>query len=354
MAQTPDKADLQNALDKLRSQLDGDIFQFFTDTYQVQLLSASDALNDAIHNAGQAPKAGLCLPGPTTVWIDGQNAPLWQPLVNNSGIFSDPQNWIELNPSNKFGTAALYAFTVSLNLLYLKTALVWEVNENLRYYEKLKVSYQNEIDTYNTLHLNWQMAGSDPATKPAAPTTPEPMPPTGGDDALGSEVRDSSGTIITDVGSHLGKVSSKWAIATRDLLNDKDAKGNAIEPITYLQKVLDAYKQGYIDKNKTITDRLAKIVLLQMPIGAVWDDTESGTVGFGMVPGLNWLQADIYKETLAGNLDHDLIVAAKLDKLTADDVTKLQATVDKWRDTLKMYQGALKTLDDGPLDPGTI
>lgn len=116
--------------------------------------------------------------------------------------------------------------------------------------------------------------------------------------------------------------------------------------------MLDAYKQGYADKNQTITDRLAKVDLFQSPIGAAWDDTELGMGGFGQVPGLNWLQADIYKETLAGNLDHDLIVAAKLDKLNADDVTKLQATVDKWRDTLKMYQDALKTLDDGPLDRG--
>lgn len=67
MAQAPDKADLQNGLDKLRAQLDGDIFKFFTTTYRVQLPSASDDLNDAIHNAGQTPKAGLCLPGPTTV-----------------------------------------------------------------------------------------------------------------------------------------------------------------------------------------------------------------------------------------------------------------------------------------------
>lgn len=155
-------------------------------------------------------------------------------MVNNPGIFSDTRNWIEINPGNKFGTAALYAFTVSLDLLYLKTALVWEVNENLRYYEQLKVRYQTAMDTYSSLLLSWRVAGSDPATKPAALTTPEAMLPTGGDDALGSAVRASSGTIITDVGSHLGKVSSKWAIASRALLNDKDAKGNVIGPITYL------------------------------------------------------------------------------------------------------------------------
>ena len=361
MAQAPDKADLQNGLDKLRAQLDDDMFNYFTKTFQVNLFSASDTLNNAIRNAGSAPKAGLCLPGPTAVWINGRPDDLWKPLVDNPGLFAPALDWVETNPSDKFGTAPLYALTVSLNLLYLKTALVWEVNENLRYYEKLKASYQDEMDTYGTLHQSWKLAGADPKTEPVKPTTPEPEPPTGGDNAVGSEVR--VGTVITDVGSHLGKVSSKWAVAVRDLLNDTDAAGNPIGPIAYMDKVIAAHAQGMVTKNAAIAARQALVTDSQITIAGIafpaWVDSATGM--FGMtVPAVassnafRVLQEGIYKEGLAGNMDNVLMAATKLEKLTGDDITKLKATVDKWRATLKMYRDSLASLDDGPVYPNSV
>ncbi len=43
-----------------------------------------------------------------------------------------------------------------------------------------------------------------------------------------------------------------------------------------------------------------------------------------------------------------------MDKLTADDIAKLRKTVANWRATLKMYRDALKTLDDGPVNPSNV
>lgn len=96
--QAPDQANLQNGLDKL---------------------------NDAIRNARAAPEAGLCMPGATMVWINGQTDTLWQPLTNNPDVFSRTTGW------------------VALHLLCLKTAPASEANENLRDYQKNAMSRGN-------------------------------------------------------------------------------------------------------------------------------------------------------------------------------------------------------------------
>lgn len=357
MQQAPDKADLQNGLDKLRAQLGDDLFNEFKTQFQVDLFAASDKLNDAIRNAGAAPKAGLCMPGATVVWVNGQTDTLWQPLTNNPDIFSRTIGWVTLHPSRKFATAPLHALAVSLNLLYLKTALVWEVNENLRDFEKRHVAWKSAMAAYTTALATWQAIPNNPAPKPVKPATPEPQPPTGGDIALGSEVRDAQGLIV-DAGSHLGKVSSKWAIATRDLLNDKDSSGKAIGPIAWLDAVLVAWDLAMVKKNKAITDRLARMTTIPIPLlptGTlinVWMDQDTGATGSPIDhAGFQWLQAEIWKEGVAGNMDHDLIHAADLDKLTADDIAKLRQTLGCWRATLRMYQDAIKTLDDGPINP---
>lgn len=359
MQQAPDKADLQNGLDKLRDQLDDDIFDAFTKTYQVDLFAASDALNNAIRAAGTAPKVGLTMPGPTDVWSDAQTDKLWQPITNTPDIFAKTLEWVELNPSHKFATSPIYALTVGLNLLFLKTALVWEVNQNLRDYEKRKANWDAAQTLYATQLLTWQALGSDPATKPAKPAGAQPQPPTGGDIAVGSEVRDAQGLIV-DAKSHLGKVSSKWAIATRDLLNDTDAKGNPIGPIAWMDKVLAAYDAAIAAKNKAITDRLAFVVDVPMlqPTGVfatVWMDSKSAQTGTPIDnAGFRAFQADIWKEGVAGNMDNALMKAASVDKLTADDIAKLRKTVANWRATLKMYRDALKSLDDGPVNPTNV
>lgn len=351
MAQAPNKADLKNALDNLRAELDGDIFTFFTDTYQDDLVSASDNLNNAIHNAGRTPKAGACLPGPTTVWVNGQTDSLWQPISDNPDIFSKTMAWIEGSPSNRYQTLPLYALAVGLKLLYLKTALVWEINENLRDYETLAQRYKNDWATYNTLQQTWVAQGSDPATQPVKPTTPDPSVPTGGDNAVGSVTRDENN--VAHAQSHLGKISSKWAIATRDLLNnDPDDQGNETGPIGYLARALAAYAQDLADKNAAIAARQAQVVSMPFETwGTAWLDPMGGVgqsiVGAVFAP----LQIDVYKRSLAGNMDHAQIVARKLDKLTNDEVTKLTAVLACWRSTLKMYRDSLKNLDDGPVDP---
>ena len=362
MAQAPDKADLQNGLDKLRDEIDDDLFDDFDRTYKARLFAASDALNNAIRAAGTAPKAGLTMPGPTVVWSGGQTDALFQPVANNPGIFADTISWLEQNPSHRFATAPIYALTIGLHLLYLKTALVWEVNENLRDYETRKATWDKAQKTYATQLATWQAMGANPATRPAKPTDPEPQPPTGGDWAVGSEVRDAQGTIF-DVKSHLGKVSSKWAIATRDLLNDKDAKGNAIGPIAWMQKTLDDYDAAVATKNQTIAKRLALVMDVPMPnihnlanpLVTVWIDGKANQVGTMIDhPGFRALQSDIWKEGLAGNMDQPARKAASLDKLTADDAAKLRKALANWRKTLTMYQDALKTLDDGPINPSTV
>ena len=179
MQQVPDKADLQNGLDKLRGQIDDDIFDVFTKTFQVDLFAASDALNNAIRAAGTAPKAGLTLPGPTVVWTGGQTDRLWQPLTDNPSIFAKTLDWVQTNPSHKFANAPLHALTVGLNLLYLKTALVWEVNENLRDYELRKTRWDAAQQLYATQFAMWKAAGSDPAKAPVKPAGNAPMLPTG-------------------------------------------------------------------------------------------------------------------------------------------------------------------------------
>lgn len=362
MAQAPDKADLQDGLDKLRGEIDDDMFDAFDKTYKARMFAASDALNNAIRAAGKAPKAGLTMPGPTVVWAGGQTDALFQPITDNPSILSDMISWLEQNPSHRFATAPFYALTISLHLLYLKTALVWEVNENLRDYETRKAIWDKAQQTYATQYATWQAMGSNPATKPVKPTDPEPMPPTGGDRAVGSEVRDAQG-LIFDVKSHLGKVSSKWAVATRDLLTDKDAKGNPIGPIAWMQKLLDDYDAAVVAKNKAIADRLAFVLDVPMPnpqvfngiVYKVWFDGKTGDIGSAIDhAGFRALQSDIWKEGLAGNMDQTLRKAASLDKLTADDAAKLRKTLANWRTTLKMYQDALKTLDDGPINPTNI
>ena len=361
MAQAPDKADLQNGLDRLRGQIDDDIFEDFTKTYQVDLFAASDRLNNAIRAAGTAPKAGLTLPGPTVVWSGGQTDSLWQPLTDNPDIFARTMEWVQSNPSHRFATAPLFALTVGLNLLYLKTALVWEVNENLRDYEARKARWDAAQQLYATQLAMWQAAGGDPATKPAKPAGNAPQLPSGGDIALGSEVRDAQGLIV-DAKSHLGKVSSKWAVATRDLLNDVDDKGNPTGPIAWMETLLADYDAAMASKNKAIAARLAfvsdqPLIVPLAPTKAVlvWMDVKAGTHGTPIDhPGFRALQAEMWKEGLAGTMDQALMKAASLDKLSADDVAKLRLTVAKWRETLTMYRDALRTLDDGPLNPANV
>lgn len=359
MKQAPDRADLKMALDQLADEIDDHFFHTFTTQYQDEILDMSNNLNDAIRHAGRLPsKNAHCLPGPTFVWVNDTLAPLWTPLDANPNIFGQTLLWIEGAPSHKFETAPLYALCVSLELLYLKTAIVWEINNNFKDYEIRKAKYDAALTQYNSDMLVWKANGSNPATKPVMKVT-QPAMPTGGDPALGSETFDPQGN-YTGAQSHLGKASSKWAIKLRDLLNDKDDKGNPTGPIAHLESVLSDYdsklaaKNNQVEASMTAAATAHKIhVQATAPMAAAQNKASGSAIEYVPITdkGFQWLQTDLVKEAAAGNLDGVLVKSDKLDKLTAKDVENLKATAQKWRDTLAMFQKALATGDDGPLNP---
>lgn len=357
LAQAPSQADLNLALSELRGKLAEDMFKAFTKTYQSELFAASTTLNDAIRNAGQKPKTGACLPGQTPVWNDAETDPIWQPVRDNPSILKTTQEWIIASPQYRYDTATLYALTVSLQLLYYKTGIAWEINNNLRDYELRKDIYDKADQTYKTAMIIWQAQGQDPATKPAPVALVDPSPPSWGDPADGSETYDRG--LITGYKSRLGKAQSWFAIQTRNLLQQKDSKGNPCDPMTYLEGVLNGHDADIAAKNKVIDDRTALVQdisaspnsPLRFVVGGLnskqkaelpWYDTRTGDMGSTVFhAGFQTLQSQLWKDNLAAVIDRAETDSRRLPGLTDNDKVALRKVIVKWRETLKMYEDAL-------------
>lgn len=326
MQRLPTMADLTNAVNGLKAATATEIWNSTKNAKQADVLTMSDAIIRKMKNAGASPKKGQPLPGDTAVWdSSAETVKFFDPIMGNPSPLQDVANVIEQKASEKYKTVGLYTLTVGIYLNYCKTAMIFEVNENLK-------DYNARLDDWNSKAkavTQWNLFKQGP--KPPA-AGPKPTKPIDGDYAVGSEEVDQSTHVVRGYRSYLGKKKgenvSKFAIKARD---------ESKKRTTYLSKVISDWSTAKTDRDSYVQNSLDKAVTVKAcPGGYQWVNSINGTKG-DVVPVkvLADNQCTIEKSKLRASYElkwnQQNPVPEDLDDA---DIGKLKQTLAEWQKTM--------------------
>jgi hypothetical protein len=324
----PTMADLKNAMNDLKADVAATVWANQQGVSQANVIAMTDAIADAIRNAGATKTAATPLPGDTTVWNSGVTVALFDPVMANPSPLLVVADLIEGKASEKYRSIGLYTLTVSTFLNYCKTAMTWEINENLKDYLARHATWKTAYDA----HRFWEATQSGP--EPDKPG-PEPVYPTDGDHAVGSEDIDQATHVVRGYRSYLGK-----------------KPGENISCFTTLSMDQAAQRTKYLDQ--VIADRVAGKAARAIFVKGYLDqvtvatDTSTGTTTYYWVNGVTGDKGDpvslqILAQTQAAAEQGKLRGTYEKqwndsnidpDDLTDDDITTLQATLAQWQATV--------------------
>ena len=323
MTRLVNQADLKVAMAGLEQKLVHDIWAASQIKSTAKYEAMVTAINDAIKNAGATKTASKPMPGDTTVWLNGQPVKLWNPIVDNPAPLQVILDQIELKDDEKFRSIGLYTMTFGTYLLYCKTAMIFEVNENLKNYQSRKSDYDKAVQNHNY----WQLTKQGP--EPSIPEEPEL--PTDGAFAVGSETYDVMTKTVNGFRSHLGKAKgediSKFATMAKTELSRRTK---------YLEQVIKDWGIARADRQSYV-EAFEKMVTVQATSGGYkWVNSMNQTEGDVTDISTAKMQAAMEKAKITGpKTDAWNKAHTNPDDLTQDDIDKLKTIGDKWKDSVK-------------------
>lgn len=328
LTQLPTNADLQNAMNGLKSSVAAIVWANTKGIDQARIVALADNINTKVRNAGSGKTAGDPMPGDTVVWVNSVLDPFWAPLQANPSDIDVIADLIEAKASEKFRSIGLYTFMIGVYLTYCKTAMIFEVNENLK-------DYQARLATWTALdkaHKNWTLTKLGP--EPPLPGT-RPVLPSDGDYAVQSEMIDAKSHVVSGYRSYLGKAKGEPFSMFAQM-----AKDQVTPRLAYLNKVIADQAQAKIDRETFVTGILDQVtVVTDTSSGAAmyhWQNAITGDTGDPVaLKAIADAQAAVEKGKLRATYEKRWNDSNTVpDDLTDDDITKLTKTAQAWQDSL--------------------
>lgn len=329
LSRTPTMADLKNAMNDLETKVAADIWSNSKGIDQSVVERESDAIMNAIRQAGAKPKqTAKAMSGDTTVWDNGDLIKFFDPLNPSTSSLLSIADMIEGKVSDKYGSIGLYTLTVGVYLSYCKTATTWEVNENLKDYNARHDAWQVKTKA----HKYWALTKSGP--EPDKPP-PEPTVPTDGDYAVGSEVVDQASGVVRSYRSYLGNKkglnNSKFVQYALDQLPTR---------LKYLDGLISGWSTARADRETFVTGYLDQVTVQPVTSGGAsmfqWvnaiDQTKGTPVSSQTIA---QMQADMEKGKMRGKYEAQWANNnTNPDSLTAADIKTLKSTAAEWQNSL--------------------
>lgn len=338
----PTLGDLQKALSDLQSSIATNIWANTKAIDQAGIIAMSDGINTKIRNAGASKLPYSPMPGDTVVWVNSVVDQFWAPIDKNPSDIDVLADLIEAKASEKFRSVGLYTLAIGVYLTYCKTAMLFEVNENLKDYQARHSAW----DALDQAHKNWAQAKTTP--EPPLPGK-EPSPPTDGDYAVQSEMIDPATKVVSGYRSYLGKAKGEpSSIFAQKAKDQVDAR------LVYLKKLVADHAQAKLDR-KGAVDAVLDQVTVETDTSSgttmyYWKNAITGDTGDPVTfQAMASAQADAEKGKLRAIYEKRWNTNnVNPDDLTDSDIAGLNATITEWMNTSKALAGVSSPLLSPP------
>lgn len=346
LTRIPTNADLQNAMNDLKASVAATVWANTKGIDQARIIALADNINTKVRNAGSGKTAGEPMPGDTVVWVNSVLDPFWAPLQDNPSDIDVIADLVEAKASEKFRSIGLYTFMIGVYLTYCKTAMIFEVNENLK-------DYQARLATWTGLdraHKNWSLTKLGP--EPPLPGA-KPVLPTDGDYAVQSEMIDPKTHVVSSYRSYLGKAKGEPFSMFAQM-----AKDQVTPRLAHLTKVIADQAQAKLDRETFVSGILDQVtVVTDTSSGASmyhWQNAITGDSGDPVaLKAIADAQAAVEKGKLRATYEKKWNASTTVpDDLSDDDIIKLKKTATEWQNSLNSLGSVTQSAATGT--PSTL